>query len=178
MTSYRRSRVAGATYFFTVNLARRSQSLLVEHIASLRAAFKYVRIRHSFTVDAIVILPDHLHAVWTLPPDDDDFAVRWRLIKTAFSRGLLRNEHRSVSRHTKRERGIWQRRYWEHLVRDEGDLSRHVDYIHMNPVKHGLVARLADWPHSSFHRYVRTGALPMDWAGDMALEENGYGERE
>jgi putative transposase len=152
MTNYRRSRVAGATYFFTVNLAQRSQSLLVGHVASLRAAFKYVRIRHFFTVDAIVILPDHLHAVWTLPPDDDDFALRWRLIKTAFSRGLLLNEHRSVSRQTKRERGIWQRRYWEHLVRDEADMSRHIDYIHMNPVKHGLVMRLADWPHSSFHR--------------------------
>ena len=152
--------------------------MLVEHVASLRSAFKYVRTRHSFTVDAIVILPDHLHAVWTLPPDDSDFALRWRLIKTEFPRALLLNEHCSASRQTKHERGIWQRRYWEHLVRDEADLSRHVDYVHMNPVKHGLVTRLADWPHSSFHRYVRKGILPMDWAGDMALEENRYGERE
>src|SRR5258705_12945496 len=178
MTSYRRSRVAGATYFFTVNLAQRSQALLVEHVASLRAAFKYVRIRHPFTVAAIVILPDHLHAVWTLPPDDNDFALRWPLIKTAFSRGLFLNENRSFSRQAKHERGVWQRRYWEHLVRDEDDLSRHIDYIHMNPIKHGLVTRLADWPHSSFHRYVRTGVLPMDWAGDIASDGNGYGERE
>ena len=112
-----------------------------------------------------------------MPPDDSDFALRWRLIKTVFSRDLLLNDHRSASRQAKHERGIWQRRYWEHLVRDEADLSRHVDYIHMNPVKHGLVTRLADWPHSSFHRYVRKGILPMDWAGDTALEENGFGER-
>ena len=151
MTNYRRSRVAGATYFFTVNLAQRSQSLLTEHIASLRAAFKRVGTKHRFTVDAIVILPDHLHTVWTLPPDDSDFALRWRLIKTAFSRDLPSTEDRSASRQGRHERGIWQRRYWEHLIRDEVDLSRHVDYIHMNPLKHGLVKRVADWPQPARH---------------------------
>ena len=178
MTNYRRSRIAGATYFFTVNLADRSQSLLIEHVASLRAAFKNARLRHPFVVDAIVVLPDHLHAIWTLPPDDSDFALRWRLIKTTFSRNLPLTEGRSASRQTKHERGIWQRRYWEHLIRDDADFSRHVDYIHMNPVKHGLVNRVADWQHSSFNRYVKSGILPIDWAGDTALDEVSYGERE
>jgi len=170
MTNYRRSDIAGATYFFTVNLADRSQSLLTEHIALLRNAFEYTRERHHFTVDAIVILPEHIHAIWTLPEGDSDFALRWRLIKTVFSRGLPKGERRSDSRQSKGERGIWQRRYWEHLIRDEADFSRRVDYIHINPVKHGLVSRVADWPHSSFHRYVRADKLPMDWAGDAGIE--------
>ncbi|MBI5891779.1 MAG: transposase [Nitrosomonadales bacterium] len=167
MTNYRRSDIAGASFFFTVNLADRSQSLLIEHIALFRSAFEYARERHPFTVDAIVILPEHIHAIWTLPESDSDFALRWRLIKTMFSRGLPPGEFRSDSRLSKGERGIWQRRYWEHLIRDEADFVRHVDYIHINPVKHGLVSCVADWPHSSFHRYVRKGLLPMDWAGDV-----------
>jgi putative transposase len=166
MTNYRRSNIAGASYFFTVNLADRSQSLLIDHIASLRSAFAYTRDRHPFVVDAIVILPEHLHTIWTLPDGDNDFALRWRLIKTVFSRGLPHVEFRSDSRLRKGERSIWQRRYWEHLIRDEADFSQHVDYIHINPVKHGLVSRVADWPHSSFHRYVRAGLMPMDWAVD------------
>jgi len=166
MTNYRRSDIAGASYFFTVNLADRSQSLLTEHIASLRSAVEYTRERH---LDAIVVLPEHLHAIWTLPEGDSDFALRWRLIKTVFSRGLPQGERRSDSRQSKGERGIWQRRYWEHLIRDEADFARHVDYIHINPVKHGWVSRVADWPHSSFHRYVRAGILPMDWAGDAGV---------
>ena len=178
MTNYRRARIAGATYFFTVNLADRSRSLLTEHIASLWAAFKDVRVEHPFAIDAIVVLPDHLHAIWTLPPDDSNFALRWRLIKTTFSRALPHTEPRSASRQAKRERGIWQRRYWEHLIRDDADFARHVDYIHINPVKHGMVNRVADWPHSSFHRYVKAGILPIDWAGDTTREIVGYGERE
>jgi putative transposase len=166
MTNYRRSNIAGACYFFTVNLADCQQSLLTEHIASLRSAFEYARARHPFIIDAIVILPDHLHAMWSLPEGDSDFAMRWRLIKTEFSRGLPQGERRSDSRLNKGERGIWQRRYWEHLVRDEADYARHVDYIHINPVKHGHVSIVADWPHSSFHRYVQAGVLPEDWAGD------------
>lgn len=169
MTNYRRSDIAGAGYFFTVNLADRSQSLLTDNIALLRNAFEYTRERHPFIIDAIVILPDHLHAIWTLPEGDSDFALRWRLIKTVFSRGLAHGEHRSDSRQGKGERGIWQRRYWEHLIRDEADFSRHVDYIHINPVKHGLVPQVADWSHSSFHRFVRAGVLPMDWAGDAEI---------
>ncbi len=135
------------------------------------------RIDTPFTIDAIVILPEHLHAVWTLPAGDNDFALRWRLIKTTFSRNLPHVERRSASRVAKGERGIWQRRYWEHLIRDEEDFARHVDYIHFNPVKHHRVKNVSDWPHSSFHRYVQDGILPMDWAGGLA-EEMGCGERQ
>ena len=177
MTNYRRSNIAGACYFFTVNLADRASCLLTEQIASLRSAFDYVQARHPFTTDAIVILPDHLHAIWTLPAGDKDFALRWRLIKTTFSRNLPHGESRSASRLEKGERGIWQRRYWEHLIRDEQDYARHVDYIHINPVKHGWAAtQVLDWPHSSFHRFVRTGILPVDWAG-RGVGEMDCGER-
>lgn len=177
MTNYRRSNIAGASYFFTANLADRSSALLFEQIALLRAAFKYVQARHPFTTDAIAVLPDHLHAIWTLPAGDSGFAMRWRLIKTVFSRSLPHGEYRSASREAKGERGIWQRRYWEHLIRDDADFARHADYIHINPVKHGYVKQAAEWPHSSFHHYVRAGILPMDWAGREA-EAMGYGERE
>jgi putative transposase len=173
MTNYRRNRVAGGSYFFTVNLADRTSTLLVDHIDLLRNAIRYTRERHPFTVDAMVVLPDHLHTVWTLPLDDADYALRWRLIKTMFSRGVPRNENRTVSRMNKGERGIWQRRYWEHTIRDDLDFSRHVDYVHINPVKHGYVARVQDWPHSSFHRYMKDGVLPSDWATDSEMEEVG-----
>ena len=170
MANYRRNKVTGGCYFFTANLADRSQALLVEHIDVLRNAFDYARNRYPFTINAIVVLPEHLHTIWTLPADDSDFALRWRLLKAAFSRALPRAEPRSDSRRSKHERGIWQRCYWEHLIRDEADYSKHVDYIHINPVKHGLVARVEDWPYSSFHRYVRAGTLPIDWAGDAGVE--------
>jgi putative transposase len=150
MTGYRRNFIAGGCFFFTVNLADRRQSLLTEHIDELRNAFRKVRQQHPFTIDAMVVLPDHLHAVWTLPEGDAKFAMRWRLIKSVFSHGLPAGERISGSRAAKGERGIWQRRYWEHTVRDESDFERHVDYIHINPVKHGLVARVRDWPFSSF----------------------------
>ncbi|MBC7946197.1 MAG: transposase, partial [Burkholderiales bacterium] len=151
MTAYRRNLIAGGAYFFTVNLA----CALVEEIELLRAAFRHVRQHHPFSIDAVVVLPDHLHAIWSLPPADADYSLRWRLIKAFFSRGLPRDERRSASRRSKAERGIWQRRYWEHTVRDDIDFARHADYIHFNPVKHGHANRVQDWPHSSFHRYVR-----------------------
>jgi putative transposase len=166
MTSYRRNFIAGGSFFFTVNLADRRLRLLTDHIERLRAAFCKTRRRHPFTIDAIVVLPDHLHAIWTLPEGDADFAIRWMLIKASFSRGLLHSEPVSSSRVRKRERGIWQRRYWEHTLRDETDFARHADYIHFNPVKHGHVSRVRDWPFSSFHRLVRFGVYPLDWAGD------------
>jgi putative transposase len=177
MTNYRRNFVPGAGYFFTVNLADRRSRLLTGNIALLRAAFRYARGRHPFAVDAIVVLPDHLHAMWTLPEGDCDFALRWRLIKSTFSRGLPAGEQVSPSRARKGERGIWQRRYWEHTLRDEGDVARHADYIHYNPVKHGYVRRVRDWPYSSFHRMVRLGIYPEDWAGDAAGDEPAFGER-
>ena len=177
MICYRRNFISGASYFFTVNLADRKSSILVEHISELRAAFRYVRQRHPFALDAIVVLPDHLHAIWTLPDGDPDFPVRWRLIKSAFSRALPTGEKISPSRVTKGERGIWQRRYWEHTLRDEQDFERHVDYIHFNPVKHGLVQRAKDWPDSSFAKMVRDGAYPEDWAGDNNNDTRNFGER-
>jgi putative transposase len=130
-----------------------------------------------FTTDAVVVLPDHLHAVWTLPEGDADFGTRWRQIKSAFSRSLAPTEPISESRAAKGERGIWQRRYWEHTIRDENDFARHVDYVHINPVKHRLVTRVRDWPYSSFHRMVKLGVYPEDWAGDVAELGADFGER-
>ena len=152
MTAYRRNFVAGGTYFFTLNLAERRLSLLTDNIGLLRAAFRYTRHRHPFTVDAIVILPDHLHALGTLPAGGSIFSTHWWLIKATLSRRPHLTERVSASRSRKRERGIWQRRFWEHTIRDDDDFVRHVDYIHFNPVKHGYVERVQDWPFSSFHR--------------------------
>jgi len=171
MTEYRRAKAEGATYFFTVNCAeRRGNRLLMEHIDLLRQAFRRVKNDHPFKIDAIVVLPDHLHCIWTLPAGDADYKTRWALIKAGFSRGIPSGESRSRSRIKRGERGVWQRRYWEHLIRDERDYQRHVDYIHWNPVKHGWVTRVRDWPRSSFHAYVRRGIVSADWAGE--LDEN------
>lgn len=177
MTGYRRNFMAGGSFFFTVNLAERRLRLLTQHVDELRNAFRETRQRHPFTIDAMVVLPDHLHAVWTLPEGDADFATRWRLIKAAFSRGLPTGEWISDSRTVKGERGIWQRRYWEHTIRDQNDFARHVDYVHINPVKHGLVPRVSDWPYSSFHRMVRLGVYPADWAGGVGDQGGDFGER-
>jgi putative transposase len=179
MTNYRRNFVSGGTFFFTVNLAERRLRLLTEHVDTLRSAFRAARATHPFVIEAIVVLPDHLHAIWTLPEGDRDFATRWRLIKSAFSRALPKGEWISESRSSKGERGIWQRRYWEHTLRDERDYTRHVDYIHFNPVKHRHVSCVADWPYSSFHRLVRLGVYPRDWAGNAKdfESEDGFGER-
>jgi len=162
---YRRANVAGGTYFFTVNLAERKRTLLVDHVDLLRAVIEKIKAAHRFKIDAMVILPDHLHAVWTLPMGDCDYATRWMLIKAGFSRDLAKDERRNKSRVAKGERGVWQRRYWEHVIRDDRDYSRHVDYVHYNPVKHGYVERVGDWPHSTFHRYVARGIYPPNWAG-------------
>jgi putative transposase len=177
MTGYRRNFIAGGSFFFTVNLSDRRLPLLTERIDDLRAAFREVRERHPFTTEAVVVLPDHLHVVWTLPEGDADFSTRWRQIKSAFSRKLPGGEAISDSRSARGERGIWQRRYWEHTIRDENDFSRHIDYVHINPLKHGLVMRVRDWPYSSFHRMVRLGVYPEDWAGDFAKIEGDFGER-
>jgi len=166
---YRRCREAGGTWFFTVNLANRHSSLLVDRVATLRTAVRLVMARHPFIVDAWVILPDHMHAVWTLPPDDSDYSTRWMLIKSGFSRHIPCAEPIVDARATKRERGVWQQRFWEHQIRDEVDFKRHVDYIHYNPVKHGLTRRPIDWPWSSIHRAVRQGQLTADWASEKPL---------
>jgi REP-associated tyrosine transposase len=177
MTAYRRNFIPGGCFFFTVNLADRRLRLLTEHVDALRSAFREARQRHPFTIDAVVVLPDHLHAVWTLPEGDRDFATRWRLIKSTFSRNFAVGEPISASRVAKGERGIWQRRYWEHTIRDENDLARHIDYVHINPMKHGLVERVGDWPYSSFYRMVKLGIYPEDWAGDAAELGGDFGER-
>lgn len=169
MPNYRRALIPGGCWFFTVNLLERRQSLLVDHIATLRCAVANTRTKYPFDIDAIVVLPDHLHAVWTLPPDDADFSTRWRLIKTRFAKALPKQERLSAARRARNERGVWQRRFWEHMIRDEADYARHVEYCYINPVKHGLVARVCDWPHSSFHRDVQRGILPADWAGDLSM---------
>ena len=145
------------------NLLERRHTLLIDHVDALRAAFVAARMARLFEIIAIVILPDHLHCIWRLPPGDHDHATRWRHIKTAFVKCVPCGERRSMRRRTKAERGIWQRRHWEHLIRDERDLQHHIDYIHFNPVKHGWVARPRDWPYSSFHRFVHDGVLSADW---------------
>lgn len=161
---YRRTRHPGGTYFFTVNLAERSSSLLTDRIDDLRQIVRTVKRNHPFDILAWVVLPDHLHAIWVLPEGDGDCATRWMLIKAGFSRSIPKGERVRASRLSKGERGVWQRRFWEHLITDEDDLQRHVDYIHINPVKHGYVARAADWPYSSIHQHVRRGWVPSDWA--------------
>ncbi|MFZ5661735.1 MAG: REP-associated tyrosine transposase [Pseudomonadota bacterium] len=174
---YRRARFPGGTYFFTVNLADRSSDLLVRHVDVLRASVRDVRIRHPFEIVAWVTLPEHLHTVWRLPDGDADFATRWMLIKAGFSRRLPSSTDIGRSRRRKREREIWQRRYWEHAIRDEDDLARHVDYTHFNPVKHGRVQRASDWPYSSLHRYIARGVHPADWATAPDEAASRFGER-
>ena len=167
---YRRAQAEGGTFFFTVNLADRSSHLLIDHVNDLRAAVKHVKQQHPFEIVAWVVLPDHLHAIWALPERDPDFATRWMLIKSGFSRRIELGEVVSASRLRKRERGIWQRRYWEHQIRDDDDLAAHLDYVHHNPVKHGHVERASEWAHSSIHRYVRLGLLNSDWAVEPGCE--------
>jgi putative transposase len=176
MPNYRRAFVPGGCWFFTVNLLERRKALLVEHIDELRDAVEKTRERYPFVIDAIVVLPDHVHAVWTLPPGDADFSLRWRLIKSRFAQVLPKQERISDVRRARNERGIWQRRFWEHLIRDDADYARHIEYCYINPVKHELVSRVRDWPHSSFHRDVRAGIFPEDWAGDVHASGE-FGER-
>ena len=176
MPNYRRAFVSGGCWLFTVNLLERRRTLLVDHADALRAAFEQTRRTYPFDIAVIVVLLDHLHAVWTLPPADADFSTRWRLVKTRFAKALPKLERRSAVRQQRNERGIWQRRYWEHLIRDDADYARHVEYCYFNPVKHGLVRRVRDWPHSSFYRDVRRGLFPLDWAGEFEVGGE-FGER-
>jgi len=160
---YRRANVKGATYFFTVNLAERNSTLLVDEFDKLRTIINKVKNNHPFILDAFVVLPDHLHAMWTLPVGDNDFPKRWMLIKAGFSRQLPKKERINKSRKKKSERGIWQRRYWEHMIRNDDDYENHVSYIHHNPVKHGYVKRAIDWRYSTLHDYVEKGVVSFDW---------------
>jgi putative transposase len=176
MVRYRRNFVPGGTYFFTVTLADRESSALVDHIGALRTAFAIARHERPFVVEAIAILPEHLHAIWTLPASDADFSGRWRRIKSGFTHQLIA-AGAPVKRYRNGGYALWQRRFWEHTIRDETDFAQHVDYVHFNPVKHRLVSRVRDWPYSSFHAHVRRGVLPADWAGDADKPNMGFGER-
>jgi putative transposase len=133
-----------------VNLADRSSRLLTDRIDLLRNSIHKAMQAHPFDIVAMVVLPDHLHAVWKMPDGDNDYPLRWSLIKAGFSRALEKTEHISKARRRKRERGIWQRRYWEHQLRTDADLARHVDYIHINPVKHGYVNAPVEWPYTHY----------------------------
>jgi putative transposase len=166
MPDFHRYRVPGGCYFFTANLLeRRGNTLLTDRIDYFREAVQRVRRSRPFTIDAWVILPDHMHAVWTLPPSDDDFSTRWRLIKTFFVQALPKTERLSRVRRAKGERGIWQRRFWEHAIRDDEDYRAHVDYVHFNPVKHGLATSPAAWPFSTFRVCASRGLYSPDWNG-------------
>ncbi|NIB38589.1 transposase [Pseudomaricurvus alkylphenolicus] len=176
MPNYKRFRVSGGSYFFTVNLKNRNKNLLVENIDVLREAVREIRTRYPFKIDACVILPDHFHCVWTLPEGDSDFSLRLRLLKTAFSKTVPKTRSSSFIRNGRKEAGIWQRRFWEHGIRDQSDFNAHIDYVHINPVKHGLVSRVKDWPYSTFHRYVEEGVLPIDWGGDVEMDIGAAGE--
>jgi putative transposase len=169
---YRRSKTKGATYFFTLVTHNRRKILCQsENIDLLRKSFRYVMQKHPFKIDAIVILPDHLHCIWTLPEGDADFSTRWRLIKSYFSRqcDMKYQGEISASRQHKQEKAVWQRRFWEHQIRDERDFISHVDYIHYNPVRHGLVDAPKDWQYSSFHRYVKEGIYNEFWGASQKI---------
>jgi putative transposase len=174
MVMYRRNRVPGGAYFFTITLCNRSSSILVDRIDDLREVLLSVMRDCPFEIVAMVVLPEHLHALWTLPPGDDDYPGRIRLLKSRFTR-CVAAAGALTRRDAKGEYDLWQRRYWEHTIRDDRDFEKHVDYIHWNPVKHSHVVRVADWPYSTFHRYAARGVYPLDWAGDYA-EDGSFGE--
>jgi putative transposase len=171
---YRRANVAGATYFITANLAERRATTLIDCIDAFRDSIRRVKLRHPFEIDAMVVMPDHFHLLMTLPQDDANFSIRIGAIKSAFSRTLPKSEYVDSTREAKRERGIWQRRFWEHLIRDDIDYANHVNYIHINPVKHGYTKRAVDWSHSSIHRFIERGIVDENWA--TSLIDGEYGD--
>lgn len=181
MSRYRRANTAGATYFFTVVTYRRRDFLCDDPVRlALREAIQKVRAKYPFQIDAWVLLPDHLHAIWTLPKGDADFPLRWQLIKRHVTRQCGELLHQpdlmTVSKTKHRESTIWQRRYWEHMIRDDADYEQHMNYLHYNPVKHGLVKQVKDWPYSSFHRYVENGTYDKNWGATMSRDDGNYGE--
>jgi putative transposase len=173
MSNYRRNRVSGGTFFFTVNLLDRNSNLLVANIELLRRVVRQVIQRQPFQIEAWVVLPEHMHCVWTLPEHDSDYVTRWKEIKMQFSKALPKTEALSEARTAQGERGIWQRRYWEHTIHNDNDFAAHVDYCHINPFKHGLVEHVKDWPYSTFHRAVKRGIYPENWASDIPEIEAG-----
>lgn len=174
MVNYRRLRLEGGTYFFTVTLADRGANTLVAQVDCLREAFRAARLRRPFVVEAVVILPEHLHTIWTLPPGDTDYGARWNHVKSAFSRAVA--QRLGLHANPNGELPIWQRRFWEHAIRDEDDFQRHCDYIHYNPVKHGWAASAAAWPYSSFQRFVDLGWYTADWGRSVPDDPGNFGE--
>ena len=174
MPNYRRAGVPGGSYFFTVVTHNRQPLLTTESFrCALREAINEVRKSQPFENDAWVLLPDHMHCMWTLPEGDQDFSKRWGRSKAGVSKRVILP---SIEANARRESGLWQRRFWEHLIRDERDFRNHLDYIHFNPVKHGMVSKVTDWPYSSFHRYARAGIYPEEWACDGVNDTVNGGE--
>ena len=184
MPEYRRAKITGGTYFFTVVTFDRMRILTDELPRRiLRAAFEHVKTQNPFEMKAICILPDHLHCIWSVPEQDSDYSKRWRAIKSYFTREYLRaggsQGLRNMSRMKKGEGAVWQRRYWEHAIRDDEDLHRHLDYVHYNAVKHGLVRTAMDWPWSTFQKYVNLGLYEKGWGGpteELSGESDSFGE--
>ncbi|WAJ69158.1 REP-associated tyrosine transposase [Catenovulum adriaticum] len=162
---YRRVYVAGGSYFFTVNLQDKKSQLLVEQVDLLRESVRWVKQRKPFRIDAWVVLPNHLHAVWTLPKNDTDYSGRWREIKKRFRHNLAKAQVLPGANAQLINRPIWQKRFWEHTIRNQADFNHHIDYVHINPLKHGLVKQVKDWPYSSFHRAVLLGDYLVNWCG-------------
>jgi putative transposase len=178
MPNYRRHYLPGGSYFFTVVTEYRAKILGSELARScLRKAIKDCQVRWAFETVAFVLLEDHLHALWTLPEGDDRYSLRWSWIKKEFSKTYLagggQEQKRRASKRTRRERGFWQRRFWEHSLRDEQDFEKHVDYIHYNPVKHKLVTCPKDYPYSTFHSYVKQGVYDSSWGCDAVPDFSG-----
>jgi putative transposase len=184
MPEYRRIKTAGGTYFFTVNTNQRQPILTAEPFRqALRQGIQRARQTLPFKIEAWVLLPDHLHAIWTLPPNDSNFSSRWAIIKRQVSKDCMNQfyelEKMGDSRQSRHESGIWQRRFWEHQIRDDLDFKRlHMDYLHWNPVKHGYVQKAIDWPFSSFHRLLAKGIYSPDWGREAIDTADGdtYGE--
>src|SRR5579872_2724577 len=151
MVSYRRNYCLGGCYFFTVNLRNRKSKILVEYIELLRCAMRHVQQEKHYEIKSMVVLPEHLHCIWQLPSKDANYSQRWKEIKKYFTQGV-KQAGVYLEKNNKGEYNLWQRRFWEHTIRDERDFENHVNYIHYNPVKHGYVKRVKDWPYSSFHQ--------------------------
>lgn len=171
MSHYRRAKSPGSIYFFTVVSYRRRGILCDTNLRdTLRRAISEVRDKSPFTIDAWVLLPDHLHCIWTLPPNDADFSSRWSRIKRLVSldcgNAYHRGEWMTTSKKKHPESTVWQRRFREHQILDEKDFNRNMDYVHYNPVKHGLSKNVADWPYSTFHRYVKKGVYASNWGSE------------
>jgi len=171
MVQYRRSYVPGGTYFFTVTLQNRPSTLLVDYVDLLRECFRNIKKDKPFNIEAMVIMPDHLHTIWTLPEHDADYSARWKAIKSLFTR-KIKKAGVDIPSNTRGEHALWQKRFWEHTIQNEQDMNTHIDYIHFNPVKHGYVNSVKEWPYSSFHRYVDKGMLEKTWGGNQYEKES------